>query len=740
MELIMIESVLRRTFKHNPEVETSIFELKRDIANKLLIVFILVYLVWHIFKTVIVPIKGLWNVWEVSLIIFPAFLLTWYVQSRHFLLSQIIWHVTLFISITVAAQGFRDPHVYYLYALLPFSVVITIGLAGGVIMEVILGFAAWVLANQIAPWLGLPFGDGEVILSLGAALGLIAWAIGDTILTVGEWYINSFMRAQDSMEEIRLQRIQLAQVIKNLDQAYYRLQRTNADLVAAWKVAAEAERLKTEFATHISHELRTPLNLIAGFSEMMMISPENYGSASLPGAYRRDLNTIYNSARHLLDLVDDVIDLARLDAGRTGISREDVDPAGLVQEATAMVRSYIEAKGLNFSVEIDSMLPMLRMDRLRIRQVLLNLLVNATRFTDKGTIQVSVAREAGGSMVGFRVSDTGRGMGSDEMDKLFLEFSPGEKPNDSGMPWHSGSGLGLPISKKFVDLHQGRMGVESELGKGTTIWFELPVLEKEEHGDAGLISADSDLMDGPIFLTERDVARPAEQRLAVLLHPDRRLPGFLQRHIPGWRVQGARDVEKLREITREAQVSAILLDSREETPELDLNLPLVACPLPSGRRLAQALGVRAFLSKPVTREDLFEAIDRLQTPVRRLLVVDDDIDMISMLQRMMVHRIQPQDFYEAGNGEEALEILVREKPDLVLLDLMMPLMDGRELLSRMRAIPELNGIAVIVISALEEPASELVGNLRVVPPSQYSPAQILVLVKNILDTISGLAG
>jgi CheY-like chemotaxis protein len=160
---------------------------------------------------------------------------------------------------------------------------------------------------------------------------------------------------------------------------------------------------------------------------------------------------------------------------------------------------------------------------------------------------------------------------------------------------------------------------------------------------------------------------------------------------------------------------------------------MVAYPLPSSRRLAKALGVKDFLSKPVTREDLFEAIDRLQISLRRVLIVDDDAEMVNLVQRMLVNRISPQDCLEAGNGEEAWEILQRERVDLVLLDLMMPGMDGRELLEQMHGMEECP--PVIVISALEEPASELVGVMYVIPPQHFSPARMLGLVKTVMDEL-----
>lgn len=193
-------------------------------------------------------------------------------------------------------------------------------------------------------------------------------------------------------------------------------------------MATRAAVFSIEFATSISHELRTPLNLIVGFSEMMMTSPESYGATVLPGAYRRDLNSIYNSAQHLLALVDDVIDLARIDAGKIALAREEVDLAVLVREATNMVHDYILAKGLEMEVHIASDMPRLWLDRLRIRQVFLNLLVNAARFTKKGSISVEVSMV--GDEVLVSVKDTGQGISAQELPRIFDEFRPHEDTSE----------------------------------------------------------------------------------------------------------------------------------------------------------------------------------------------------------------------------------------------------------------------------------------------------------------------
>src|SRR5262249_55091727 len=200
---------------------------------------------------------------------------------------------------------------------------------------------------------------------------------------------------------------------------YDRLQQANAELVTAWKAAEAAERSKTDFVTNISHELRTPLNLIAGFADMVLTSPESYGTP-LPAPYRRDLNAIYQSAQHLLTLANDVIALARVGRGRLSLAREPTDLRVVVAEACDIVREYVAAKGVELSVELPAEIPLLSLDRLRIRQVLLNLLTNAARFTERGSITISATVE--GDRVVVRVRDTGRGIPPEELPHVFEEY------------------------------------------------------------------------------------------------------------------------------------------------------------------------------------------------------------------------------------------------------------------------------------------------------------------------------
>ncbi len=406
---------------------------------------------------------------------------------------------------------------------------------------------------------------------MGGFTVLIGWSSSHALYTVTHWLVYSYNQARENMEKAREHRGQLARVVKDLDQAYHRLERANAALVAAWRAADDAERFKAEFVANVSHELATPLNLIVGFSEMITTAPESYGGVPIPGPYRSDLNAIYHNARHLLALVDDVLDLARIEAGKIALARDWVDLPALIQEAIDMVRDYIAAKGLTLQMQIEQGLPELSLDRMRIRQVLLNLLVNAARFTERGTIRVEAAQQNG--EVVLRISDTGRGIPKEDLPKIFEEFRSTEQPVST---WHSGTGLGLPISKKFVELHHGRMGVESIYLQGTTFWFTIPC-------DGGQTETGRMMRAHP---TRRMGASEKIHRYRPR-RPTRR--ALLQRYPGRLSVDRSRGCCRRNRISRGCQGVALIVDSAQTLPispsDTDHTLPAA-----SGQRAAISVG------------------------------------------------------------------------------------------------------------------------------------------------------
>lgn len=623
----------------------------------------------------------------------PIMVLTSYLALKtmptRLLLAEAIWQVGWLVTLTLSVLVFGRAEVGFVFAILPFMAIITVGWPAGIIAE--LGVVLCVVLLGANPWRPMFSTSYAVAIVLGGAFTtFVGWAASRSLYTVTQWSFHNFAQAQRRTAEARRHRAQLARAVQDLDRAYHRLERTNSALVAAWRSAAEAEEFRANFATNLSHELRTPLNLIIGFCELMLTAPQKYANVPIPGVYRADLNAVFNNAQHLKALVDDVLDLARLDVGKMTISRETVALDELVAEATDMVRDYVEAKELALVVDIEHGLPELELDRLRVRQVLLNLLVNAARFTEAGSITVSATDRDDHIML--RVTDTGRGIKAEDLADIFEEFSGSGSTPSSG--WH-GTGLGLPISKRFIELHGGRMGVESTYTEGTTFWFTLP-----RH-------APVERRAGQLVRTEPVRRMAQSKRVVVLAHEDSKVASMLQRHMDGYRFVSAATPQEGIALANRLRALALIVDTPDMADMLpdaieNNDLVVMSCPLPRTTQTARALGAEDLLVKPVSHDELMMAIADLGRPIRRVLLADDDPDMIRLFRRMLTPEIQPRDCLEAHNGQEALDLMRTEHPDLVLLDLMMPGQSGYDVLAARQSEPDLADMAVIIVSAREK--------------------------------------
>ncbi|HEU4325721.1 MAG TPA: hybrid sensor histidine kinase/response regulator [Roseiflexaceae bacterium] len=665
----------------NTAIADSTRELFRSTMRAVILMLSAIYLAWHLVATVVWPNELGDGMWVLSAVFAPLSFAALWLLPRWPVLAQALWQGGLAVLIVLAVLIFKRPEPAFLAALLTLMAVVSAGWLAGLLAQVLVTALAFVLSQGLFdPALSPAYATGVVV---GAAIaGLLGWAATRALATMAHWSFSGYAQAQAHAEQAQNHRAELAQTLKALDHAYYRLGRANAALVAARKQAEEAERFRAEFVANVSHELRTPLNLIVGFSEVIATSPESYG-VPLPGPYRSDLNAIYRSAQHLLALVDDVLDLARIEAGKITLVREEVELTGLVADVADTMRDYINAKGLELRLHVDPDLPRLRIDRLRIRQVLLNLLVNAARFTERGYLAIGAVRE--GDRVVLRVSDTGRGIPAQDLPMIFEEFRSTEQPVSA---WHSGTGLGLPISKKFVTLHQGEMGVESVVGQGTTFWIRLPV----QAGAAPERGAGAPGRWQPL------VPLGSAERIVVVVHEDAHVVGLLQRHLDGYRVLGAPAVAEGVALAEETQAIGLVVDGTGELPAAPAELPVFRCPLPSSRHAAVAMGATALLTKPVDRQDLLQAVERLQRPIQRVLIVDDDPKMAQLLQRMLHSHLPAKSCLAAYDGAEALRLLHAERPDLVLLDLHMQGVDGRAVLEYIGRAPELAATPVIIIS------------------------------------------
>jgi len=455
------------------------------------------------------------------------------------------------------------------------------------------------------------------------------------------------------------------------------------------QLAEEANRLKSRFLSMVSHELRTPLSLIVGLSEMVLREqPE------LSGAALRDVEQINISAQHLARLIGDVLDLASSEAGQLRILREPLDLTEVLEVAVKIGEQLAREKGLEWQAQLPSHGPLVIGDQTRLRQVALNLINNAIKFTPSGRVVFKVA--VSGQQVLISVSDTGIGIPPHEREIIFREFSRSERAIQSG---YSGLGLGLAISKQLVEQHGGSIGVHSpgDLGLGSTFFFTLPILSVTT-SQASLVSPLTTPANSVVVLTERN--DPAEQLNAYL-----KGRGF---HLRIYRVD--EDVEWLSDVIAAPPAALILGDrlaAREGWAIIGMlkrqpateHIPILAYSLDIEHDRGELLELN-YLHKPLRPEKLAEELAHycgLDGRQHTVLVVDDDPGILDLHSRL-VKQIGCQAI-TARNGREALDVIGQTRPDLILLDLIMPEMDGFAVLDALQAQESLRNIPVIVLTA-----------------------------------------
>jgi signal transduction histidine kinase/CheY-like chemotaxis protein len=551
----------------------------------------------------------------------------------------------------------------------------------------------------------------------------IIWLNARQLITALGWMRTTYMQARALLEQLRDERASLARTLKQLEDAYQRIEKMNYTLIEACSAADEARRLKTEFAANISHELRTPLNIIIGFSETMANAPETYSDVTWSPVLRGDIEQIYQSSRHLLALIDDILDLTALDMRRLGMTVEETAVEQVIAEAVALMKDLFHAKRLSLRVQVAPDLPLVRIDATRIRQVLINLLTNASRFTTTGGVTISAQQE--GHAVQVAVADTGIGIAAQDVAKVFDEFG---QVDSSIRRKHEGSGLGVPLSKRLVELHNGRMWLESQPGQGSTFYFTLPIGDEKQ---PGLEKSGTDWT-----LT----AAPG-RKTVLMMESDRMLLNMVRRHLSQCEVIRVNRAANLPELIERYRPAALVVDRQgADIAGADLpvprDLPVITIQLSGQWQNAQSLGIRDFLLKPITREQLYEAIDGLGRPVHNVLIVDEDPTLVDLISRML-QAGGPYRISKAWSGAEALAQMRRELTDLVLLDWMKSEDTGSTVLQEMRRSPGLADIPVIVLGSesphMKIPTEEL--DLRLNRTEKASVAEVVKYLEILVGAL-----
>lgn len=387
--------------------------------------------------------------------------------------------------------------VSYAMALLPILSSITLGVAGnGLLALAALGIvASGLLIRPGAPitvanvalatlvllvvgaWLqGRPAATLEAGLAAIVAsallfygVAMLSWAGAHSVAGTIRWALETAAKSERREELLRTAQAELERSVRERDRLNDQLYRQSTELESARAQAEAAFRSKASFMATMSHELRTPLNIIIGFSTAMIEHPEMYEGKTLPPSVANDLTEIRRSGEHLLRLINDILDLARVEAGRLELNKTALPLAPLLDETLRTAQGLLKDRPVLLRREVHGLLPVVLADEIRVRQVLLNLVSNACKFTNVGEVAVGAKAEAGEVVIWVR--DTGIGIAENDQLRIFNQF---EQVESYDTREHTGTGLGLSISRWLVELHGGRMWLESDLGKGSIFSFSLP--------------------------------------------------------------------------------------------------------------------------------------------------------------------------------------------------------------------------------------------------------------------------
>jgi len=314
-----------------------------------------------------------------------------------------------------------------------------------------------------------------VAILLSFLSALFAIQVTGELYQIADWALQNYYKERQTNDELFEKRAALQKALKRSEALSDSLQAANAELENARRSAEEAKEFRGKFLANMSHELRTPLNAIIGFSETMLEFPIMYDDVPLPEAYARDLRQIYTSGRQLLHVINDILDLAKVDAGKLEVHLTETDVTPIMHAVISTAKGLLGKKPVSLEMEIPQPLPGVYVDETRFRQILLNLYSNAVKYTDEGFIKLRAEVQADELIV--HVQDTGLGIDPEFHDKLFREF---QQAKASGRDPRSGSGLGLAISKQLVELMGGRIWMQSEVGKGSTFSFAVPLFKGQD--------------------------------------------------------------------------------------------------------------------------------------------------------------------------------------------------------------------------------------------------------------------
>ncbi|MDX1994520.1 MAG: GAF domain-containing protein [bacterium] len=541
----------------------------------------------------------------------------------------------------------------------------------------------------------------------------------------------------------------------------------------------ELDRLKSDFLANMSHELRTPLNSIIGFSRVMLKGIDG----SLTEMQEQDLTTIYNSGQHLLMLINDILDQAKIAAGKMDLKLAYFDIKPLVDGVRSIGIGLVKDKPISLQMEMANNLPRAYGDEFRIRQVMLNLVSNASKFTNEGTVTIRVypAEDSGRSMIRVDVIDTGIGIAEKDLPLLFEAF---RQVDSSLTRTQGGTGLGLPIAKSLIELQGGKMLVKSQVNIGSTFSILVPTepMENPDEDDDNtpvpshrpanqedvnpstrptleVPTLDATPSRRPDALSLPFVNGPSQKLMQakrqVLLIEDNKdmvdqFRRILQRE--GFDVQTADHPAYAEAMASNLRPTVIVMDvgfaggegwnilGRLKDRDDTFDIPVIVVTLSDQSERAYQMGTHRFIQRPFMPDDLVKAVleAEKESNTERILIIDDQPDDVRLLTQVL-NESGSYRVFAAHSGIEGISLVARRRPDLIILDLRMPDMDGFAVLNELRSNPETANIPVLVVTGeinLNAQEQQQLANVRILQKtsiSQEEYEQFIADVQNHLD-------
>jgi len=556
-----------------------------------------------------------------------------------------------------------------------------------------------------------------------------------------EEVVKNFESVTDRLEQSARQ---LRERVEAGDQARAEIEHRNKVLVEHNRRLQSEGQERAQFLANMSHELRTPMNAIIGFTSLLL----DDGGLHMAHRHRHNLERVSRNARDLLQLINDVLDLSKIDAGRMEVHLEPVEISDLVEHSLSVVESLKQGRSIALRVQAEEGLPTLKTDRTRLQQILINLLSNAVKFTPEGEVTVGVER-AGQDHIRLRVSDTGIGIAEADIPGIFEEFR--QLRSRPGTPGHraggqSGTGLGLTITRRLVTLLGGEISVSSTVGEGSTFSVTLPI----------------EIEGAPADQSDAEAAAVDPSRTALVFDPDPASLYLTKKYLTeaGYSVVATDDSARALDLARLAIPAVITVDaeldggeqligklvqqtgestSNDHSPAQPRSVVIAITAEENAGRHAIELGAAASIYKPIERSELLRALEQATRPDRReVLVVDDDQDALDLIAAMIDgngYRIRT-----AMDGKRALEEVKLSPPDLIVLDLMLPEMDGIEIIHRLSLDAACRAVPVILLTARDldkdERRAVAAGTVRVIQKGSFTRDELLAEINSAIPEMA----